>query len=149
MVLTIAESLSKVAIIRVADKGAAMLWGFCAAWVWDNVDMFLSSEGYTPLPLSSSNAVKSKLSSVVQSHHWPLNNNATIPLLYILATGKSLTKEMIVWRPIAAVVQPFILRYWLRLAAHAFTLFLSTLLSELPASFLHLRITDLALATAD
>ena len=34
----------------------------------------------------------------------------------------------------------FILRHWLRLAARAFTLFLKTLLSELPACFLHLRI---------
>ena len=42
------------------------------------------------------------------------------------------------------VVQPFILRHWLRLAARAFTLFLKTLVSELPACFLHLRITDLA-----
>ena len=48
------------------------------------------------------------------------------------------------WRPIAAVVQPFILRHWLRLAARAFTLFLRALLSKLPASFLHLRITNLA-----
>ena len=144
MVLTIAETLSKVAIVRAADKGAAMLWGFCAAWVWDNVDRFLTSENYTPLPLSSSNAVKGNLSSAIQAHHWPLNKNASIPLLYILAKAKSLSKQMIVWRPIAAVVQSFILRHWLRLAARAFTLFLKTLVSELPACFLHLRITDLA-----
>ena len=130
MVLTIAETLSKVAIVRVADKGAAMLWGFCAPWVWDNVDRFLTSENYTPLPLSSSNAVKGNLSSAIQAHHWPLNKNASIPLLYILAKAKSLSKQMIVWRPIAAVVQPFILRHWLRLAARAFTLFLKTLVSE-------------------
>ena len=127
--------------------------GFCP-WLWVGLKHqvvqhcggvgYLYSEGYTPLPLSSSNAVKSKLLSVVHSHHWPLNNNATIPLLYILAKAQSLAKEMIVWRPIAAVVQPFILRPWLRLAARASGLFLRTLLSELPASFLHLRITDLA-----
>ena len=144
MVLTIAETLSKVAVIRVADKSAAMLWGFCAALVWDNVDRFLISENYTPLPFSSSDAVKGNLSSAIQAHHWPLNKNASIPLLCILAKAKSLTKQMIVWHPITAVVQPFILRHWLRLAARGFTFFLKTLKLELPACFLHIHITDLA-----
>ena len=144
MVLTIAETLSKIAVIRFADKGTAMLWGFCAAWVWDNVDRFLTSEDYTPLPLSSSDAVKGNLSSIVEAHHWPLNKNASIPLLYILAKVKSLTKQLIVRRSVAAVVQPFNLRHWLRLAARAFALFWKTFASELPACLLHLRITDLA-----
>ena len=59
--------------------------------------MFLYSEGFAPLSLSSSNTVKSKLLPVVQSHQWPLNNNALIPLPYILAKAESLTKQTIVW----------------------------------------------------
>ena len=70
-----------------------------------------------------------------------LNKNASIPLLYILAKAKSLTKQLIVWRPIAAAGQPFILRHWLRPAARAFTL---TLVSELATCFLHLCVTNLA-----
>ena len=113
---------------------------FLGSSSWDKVDRFVTSENYTPLPLSSSDAVKANLSSTLQAHNWPLNKETSIPLRYVLAKANSVTKQMTVGRPIAAVVQPFILRHWLRLAARVFTLFLKPLVFELPACFLHVRI---------
>ena len=53
-----------------------------------------------------------------------------------LGKAKSLLKGTILWRPIAAIVQPQIQRFYLRNAARAFTLFLRLLVEEITASFL-------------
>ena len=30
------------------DKGAGEMWGFCAAWLWDQVEEFMRKENFIP-----------------------------------------------------------------------------------------------------
>ena len=66
-----------------------------------------------------------------------------IPLLYLLGKAKKLLRGTTLWRPIAAVIEPQIRRFYLRTAARAFTVILRLLTEEIFASFLLLKITDL------
>ena len=120
-----------------------MLWAFCPQWLRDHMEQF-PLEKYKPRPLSSSPEITRSLVSTVHTQGWPANSNPSIPLLYALAKAKSLTKGAIVLRPIVAVTHPWVQPQWMRIAARAFTLFLRVLVAEIPASFLHLRISDLA-----
>ena len=36
--------------IRIVDKGAGEMWGFCRQWMWDAVEEFLKKEKYIPHP---------------------------------------------------------------------------------------------------
>ena len=42
----IAKELSEVFMVRVVDKGAGQLWGFCNQWVWDCTEQLLIHRGY-------------------------------------------------------------------------------------------------------
>ena len=57
--------------------------------------------------------------------------------------AKSLTKQCILWCPIAAIVEPQVQRFYLQTAARAFTLLLRLLVSEILGAFLVLKISDL------
>ena len=141
-VCTVAQSLSSVAYIRIADKSSAMLFGFCHQWVWDATIEFLSNEGYTHQLLTHAHRIHKALKHIVKKNSWPANPSSVLPVLYLIGKAKSLVKCSILWRPIAAVVEPQIQRFDLRMAARAFTL-LRTLISEIPGCFLVLRISDM------
>ena len=83
------------------------------------------------------------LRRIIQQNNRRVNSSHTLPLLYLLGKAKSLIKQCILWRPIAAVVEPQIQRFFLHTAARAFTLLLKLLVQEITASFLVLRINDL------
>ena len=83
------------------------------------------------------------LRRIIHQNKWPVNSSRTLPLLYLLGKAKSLIKQCILWRPITAVVEPPIQRFFLRTAARAFTLLLNLLVQEITAPFLVLRIHDL------
>ena len=36
--------------VRIVDKGAGVLWGFCKQWVWLQVAKFLTKGGYQQVP---------------------------------------------------------------------------------------------------
>ena len=65
------------------------------------------------------------------------------PLFFSQGKAKSLLKGCIVWRPVAAIVEPHVQRFHLRTTARAFTHVLRILLEEIKASFLILNITGL------
>ena len=139
----IAHNLSSVACIRVADKSSTMMFAFCRQWVWDQTAQFLLSEEYDPQPLTDSTRISASLHRIIRKNRWPVNTSRRLPLLYLLGKAKSLLKGRILWRPIAAIVEPQVQRFYLRTAARAFTLLLRLLTEEITASFLVLKITDL------
>ena len=120
-----------------------MLFAFCRQWVWDQTIAFLEKEKYSAQSLDSTDRILSSLHRIIRQNKWPANPSRCVPLLYLLGKAKSLLKGTILWRPIAAIVQPQIQRFYLRNAARAFTLFLRLLVEEITASFLVLRICDL------
>ena len=65
-VCTVAQALSSVAYIRIADKSSAMLFGFCHQWVWDSTIEFLSNEGYTHQPLTHAQRIHKSLKHIVK-----------------------------------------------------------------------------------
>ena len=142
-VQNLARSLSSMACVRVADKGSTMLFAFCRQWVWDETAQFLLSEKYDPRPLSGNNNIQTALHDIIKKNKWPVNTARSLPLLYLLGKAKILTKGCILWRPIAAIVEPQLQRFFLRSAARAFTLLLRLLTKEICASFLVLKISDL------
>ena len=56
-VTAIADSLSIVACIRVADKAQPMLFAFCRQWVWDQTISFLETEKYSAQSLDNRDTV--------------------------------------------------------------------------------------------
>ena len=79
----------------------------------------------------------------MHKNKWPTNPSRCLPLLYLLGKAKSLLKCHILLRPIAAVVEPQLQRFYLRTAARAYTLLLRILTEEIKASFLVLNIIGL------
>ena len=104
---------------------------------------FLSSEGYTRQPLTQAHRIHKSLKRIVKKNSWPANPSSVLPLLYLIGKAKSLVKCSILWSPIATAVEPQIQRFYLRMAARAFTLLLRTLISEIPGFFVVLRISDM------
>ena len=100
------------------------------------------SEQYDPRPLSGNLNIQSALRDIIRKNKWPINTTRSLPLLYLLVKAKILTKGCILWRPIAAIVEPQLQRFFLR-SARAFTLLLRLLTEEICASFLVLKISDL------
>ena len=115
----------------------------CHQWVWDATIEFLSNKGYTHQPLTHTQRIHKSLKHIVKKNSWPANPSSLLPLLYLIGKAKSLVKCSILWRPIAAVVEPQIECFCLRMAARAFTLLLRTLISEIPGCGLVLRISDM------
>ena len=138
-----AEQLSTVACIRIANKSATMLFSFCRQWEWDETHHFLQGEGYTSQGLNTSSGIMGTLRSIIIKNDWPTNTSRSLPLLYMLGKAKSLLKQCILCRPIAAAVEPQMQRFFLCSAACALTLLLRLLVQEITASFLVLRISDL------
>ena len=79
----------------------------------------------------------------MHKNKWPMNPSRCLLLLYLSGKAKSILKCRILWRPIAAVVEPQVQRFYLRTAARAFTLLLRILTEEIKALFLVLNIIGL------
>ena len=142
-VQNIARNLGSIATVRIADKSSTMLFAFCRQWLWDQTVQFLTGEEYTSRPTSDNGQIQTALQTIMRKNKWPVNKARTLPLLYLLGKAKSLTKQCILWRPIAAIVEPQVQRFYLRTAARAFTLLLRLLVSEILGAFLVLKISDL------
>ena len=142
-VQNIARNLNSIATVRIADKSSTMLFAFCRQWLWDQTIQFLTDEEYTSRPTSDNGQIQTALHTIMRKNKWPVNTDRTLPLLYLPGKAKSLTKQCILWRPIAAIVEPQVQRFYLRTAARAFTLLLRLLVSEILGVFLVLKISDL------
>ena len=81
-VQNVAEQLSTVACIRVADKSSTMLFGFCRQWVWDETHRFFEDEGYESQAIHTSPGIMQALRRIIQQNKWPVNSSRTLPLLY-------------------------------------------------------------------
>ena len=44
----LSKFLSRSQHVHIVDKGAGEMWGFCAAWLWDQVEEFMRKEKFTP-----------------------------------------------------------------------------------------------------
>ena len=127
-----------VAVIQVADKGSAMKWEFCSLWVWDGFKQCLTTEGYSTHFLTFASSVKERLCLAVEQGGWPINEQASIPLLYIIAKANFLSTCSIVPSHCCSRT----LLDFATLVAGTFALFLRTLVHTIPASFLCCRVAD-------
>ena len=109
-----ASDLSGVLCVRIVDKGAGEVWGFCATWVWDIVHEFLQKEGYTAIGLCAAD-VTTLMQDVVTSKGWPTNPKTQLCRLYLIDKAKSLVKKRWLWRPIAASPNPVVNKTSLRI----------------------------------
>ena len=76
-------------------------------------------------------------------HKWSINNKAQLALIYLIGKAKSKARIAILWRPIAAASAPVVSRPRRRVAVRAYTCFIRTLVTELPAAFLVLNLNDM------
>ena len=123
-VRALTNNITRVASLRVVDKGQTLLFRFCHQWLWDETRQFLEHEGYIPQSLTHTQRIQSTLRSIITKNDWPVNPSWRIPLLYLLGKAKILLRGTVLWRPIAAVVEPQVQCFCLRTATRAFTLFL-------------------------
>ena len=73
--------------VRIVDKGAGLMWGFCAAWVWDTVRKFLIKEGYEQTALTPGDILNT-LHGVVAHNGWRENKNTKMCRLYLMVKPK-------------------------------------------------------------
>ena len=137
------KQLCIVAYVRIVDKHASALWGFCKQWASDAHVQFAATEGYKK-SASTAEAVTRHLRQRVLDEHWQPGSPSRIALMYLLGTAKSTGKAAILWRPIAAASRPFISRHPLRVAACAFACFLHLLVDTITASILVLNVSDIS-----
>ena len=138
----IASALAPHAVVRLVDKGLGVMWGFCPAWALQELQSFMRQQGCHK-EITSPDSIFQAIQSSAKSHAWPLNNKARLALLYLIDKAKSQVQTEILWRPIAASPARVISRSRLRVAARAFTCFVRTLVSELPACFPVLNLNDM------
>ena len=110
--------------VRIVDKGAGEMWGFCKQWVWDSAEEFLKKEKYIPYPTTVAN-VASHVSKVISAIGIPGNPKSQMCLMYLIAKMKSIQKGEWLWRPIASLPQLVISKPHLTLWARAMTRFWS------------------------
>ena len=93
-------------MVRIVDKGAGQLWGFCNRWILESIEQFLVEGGYLTESRSPTQYMR-EVSDMVQQLGWPVNKRAKLCRLYIIAKAKSLwAGKGWLWRPIAASPQP-------------------------------------------
>ena len=126
--------------MRVVDKGPGQLWGFCKSWAWQQLQAFLSAQGYSPQSRDMAEVLQSLQTQIVNSG-WPLNPQGTMVLMYLIGKAKSRIHIALQWRPIAAAAKPLITKGKPRIAARAFTCFVEMIVDELPAGFLNPQLT--------
>ena len=138
----LARDLSQVAVVRIVDKGPGQMWGFCRQWAWDELQNFLVQQGYTRESRDMPEVLRD-LHTAISANNWALGTKGKLALLYLIGKAKSQVPAEVLWRPIAAAAAPVVSRQKLRAAARAFTLFVRTLVAEIPGSFLTLRLKDM------
>ena len=112
-------------------------------WLWDQTEQFLVREKYHSRSLDAAAHIQQSVRHIILKNQWPINPSRSLPLLYLLGKAKSLLKGYILWRPIAAIVEPQVQCFRLRTAARAFTHLRRLVVEEIKASFLVLNITRL------
>ena len=120
-----------------------MLFAFCRQCHLDQTEQFLLNENYDAQHLQENTRIQQSVRHVMPQKKWSINPSRPLPLLYLLGKAKSLLKCCILWRPIAAVVEPQLQRFYLRTAARAFSLLPEILTEETKASFLVLNVPGL------
>ena len=90
-VQAVAESIRGVLYVRIVDKGAGHIWGFCAAWMWDTVREFLLKEGYTETT-ATGDTIMTLPQGIVADKGWRGNKQCRMCHLYLIGKAKSLYK---------------------------------------------------------
>ena len=126
--------LAKFQYIRVVDKGADEMWGFCPTWVWDKVEEFMRAEKFINTRWQKPDWDQS-ISAAVQAMALQRNPQGRMCVLDVLAKAKSLKIGVWVFRGISASPAPILQRKQLRLAARAFTCMLRMLQTEIVHNF--------------
>ena len=103
------------------DKGARELWGFCAAWVWDQVQQFMREEIFQRVR-SSPQSWERHISQAVTRSHLRRNQQGRLCVPYLLSKAKSLATGQWVWRGICASPSPVLDKQQWRLGARALTM---------------------------
>ena len=96
------KQLTSYLYIRIVDKGAGQIWGFCKWWVWRVLESFVRSEGYVPSSASTADT-KAKILALVESHGWDNSPQGRLCILYLLGKAKSLQKLDWLWRGICTI----------------------------------------------
>ena len=106
-------------VVRVVDKGAGQLWGFCKRWVWDSAVQFLADEGYTRT-YSTVGQYTHTASSEVTKRACAQSPRLKITRMYLTGNAKGLwAGKGWLWRPVTASPQSIIAKPKLKVCAHA------------------------------
>ena len=130
----LSKFLSRSQHVRIVDKGAGEMWGFCAAWLWDQVEEFMRKENFTPAGCTV-DQWNTKIARVVKDMNLQRNPKGRLCILYVLAKAKSLRTGKWVFRGISASPVPVLNGQQLRLAARSFTCMLRLLQTEITHNF--------------
>ena len=139
----LAKHLAQFQYIRIVDKGAGELWGFCGAWVWDQVHDFMLAENFQRSGSSPKDWEK-HISGVVEKMSLQRNRLGRLCVLYLLSKAKSFVTGKRVWRGLFASPSPVLDKQQLRLGARAMTTLLRLLQTEIPYNFQHAEIRTIS-----
>ena len=137
------DTVTKHLYVRVVDKGAGELWGFCKHWLWNQTEQFLRTEKYITSDATPEENM-AETAELIKEWGWNANPRARFCVLCIIGTAKSLQKGLWLWWPIAAYPEPRTRKRDLRIAARACTCFLKHLMIEIPNNFQVLKVNDVA-----
>ena len=110
--------LSRSQYVRIVDKGAGEMWGFCSAWLWDQVEEFMRKEKFTHADCTM-DQWNNRIAKVVRDMSLQRNPKGRLCILYVLAKAKSLRTGKWVFRGISASPAPVLNNQQLRLAARS------------------------------
>ena len=130
----LSKFLSRSQHVRIVDKGAGEMLGFCAAWLWDQVEEFMRNEKFTPAGCTV-DQLNTKIARVVKDMSLQRNPKGRLCILYVLAKAKSLRTGKWVFRGISASPAPVLNGQQLRLGARSFTCMLRLLQTEITHNF--------------
>ena len=130
----LSKFLSRTQHVRIVDKGAGVMWGFCVAWLWDQVEDFMRKEKFTPAGCTV-DQWNTKIARVVNDMSVHCNPKGRLCILYVLAKAKSLRTGKWVFRGMSASPAPVLNGRQLRLAARSFTCMLRLLQKEITHNF--------------
>ena len=129
----LSKFLSRSQHVRIVDKGAGEMWGFCA-WLWDQVEDFMRKEKFTPAGCTV-DQWNTRIARVVNDMGLQRNPKGRLCILYVLAKAKSPRAGKWVFRGIFASPAPVLNGQQLRLAARSFTCMLRLLQREITHNF--------------
>ena len=130
----LSKFLARSQYIRIVDKGAGEMWGFCLAWLWDKVEEFMINEKFVPAGCRQEQWDR-RISKAVKDMHLQRNPKGRLCILYVPAEARSLRTKTWVFRGIFASPAPVLDRQQLRVAARSFTCMLRMLQTEVLHNF--------------